>query len=159
FVPRFSRDARQLLFLWNRLPGLNLWLISWEDPTHPRAAPLTGRNRINLSQTVDAARYRNRQIQFRGAIKAEVSGSDRAACFVLVSQHNRPRPTLSDPSTSPPARSSQWINCVIEARVDSDAEKIIVGGFLEGNGTAWMDDFKLAFRDDKNQWQPIQLVN
>jgi eukaryotic-like serine/threonine-protein kinase len=156
FLPRFSRDVRQVLVYWNQMgTSVGLWRMSLDGSAHPRAVPLTGRQRVTLSQSIDAAPYRNRQIQLRGAIKAHMSGTDRAGCFLVVRKRDEPK--LPERAI---AQLPQWQNCkAIESRVDSDAEKIIFGGFLNGSGAVWMDDFKLAFRDDNNQWQPIQLVN
>lgn len=57
---------------------------------------------------------------------------------------------LSDPQSD---------NCLIEGEGDADADKMFFGAFLESSGAAWIDGFKLAFRDSNNQWQPIPIVN
>ena len=105
----------------------------------------------NLLQGVDARPFRGHQVRFRGAIRTEVSGQgNQAQMWLRVDRRaedgTRKRGAFDNMSNRP-ITSSEWNHYEIVANVDVDADYIVLGVLLRGEGKAWADDMSLEIVD------------
>jgi serine/threonine protein kinase len=162
FSPFFSLDGTQLVVMWNRLPGAGLYVIPFEGsvPEEARLRVLTGKLTIgNVTQSVDAAPYRGKQVKLSADVKANVKGEGNAGqCWMRVDRTNK-QTGFSYNMDDMPITSASWSVYEIIGKVDSDADKIFFGCFLRGTGEVSLTDFELSVRNDANAWTPIAIQN
>lgn len=59
-----------------------------------------------------------------------------------------------------PVTSANWQSYQITGNVAADADNIVFGGFLMGNGKVWLDHFQLFVRgSEAADWYPVTLQN
>jgi erythromycin esterase len=94
-----------------------------------------------LGQRLDAAGYRGKRIRLRAAARADVSGPGNLSALRLVISRKQDVPdgTIFDSGDKYPVTSSDWRVYEILADVPQDADTIVYGLDLVGDGTAWLD--------------------
>lgn len=107
----------------------------------------------NISQSMSAQPYRGKKIRMRGAVRtAELAGRASAQLWLRVDLTNdasgNPRTGGFDNMQDRPIRSADWQYFEIVLSVDKEAERLIAGMFILGNGRAWLDDVTLEIVDD-----------
>ena len=58
-----------------------------------------------------------------------------------------------------PITSPYWHHYEITGTVDEDADRIMFGGFLNGVGVLFLDDFSLEVREPGNEWESLAIAN
>ncbi len=109
------------------------------------AANASGDGFCNLSQGLDATPWRGKRLRFRAAVKtAELTSEGRAQLWMRVDltkdEQGRPRTGSFDNMGDRPIRSWDWKHYEIVLDVADDAERIILGALVIGNGLVWVDD-------------------
>ena len=95
-----------------------------------------------VAQTVDAAPWRGRRIRMRAAVRTDAADTARIGLWLRVDRAER-RMGFFDNMQDRPIRSADWADYVIEGDVATDAERIVFGLLLAGDGRAWMDDVRI----------------
>jgi len=113
-----------------------------------------------LIQSVDATPHRGKQVRLRAAVRAEVSGvGNQAQLWLRVDRTGGRRGFFSNMRDRPITEPS-WETYQITGTVAEDAERIVLGGFLRGRGTAQFDAFQLQVRDSSGAaWTDVSLEN
>ena len=104
-----------------------------------------------LEQKFSAEGWRGKRLLFSAAVRTEAQGFGTGArLFVQVEPQppsdptgagkNAPTPAIE---IGPPTRTSQWEACAVEIDVPDNAQAIVVGFVVHGNGTGWFGDIKL----------------
>ncbi|MEL7498737.1 MAG: hypothetical protein AAFN77_14105 [Planctomycetota bacterium] len=114
----------------------------------------TGQRFTNLMQTVDASSLQGKTIRFRAHVKTEqLKSSTRVQLWLRVDRKpdddGNPQMGAFDNMQDRPIKSTQWEPFEIVAKVDDDAQKIVVGIFVIGQGIAFLDDATLEIVDDE----------
>jgi hypothetical protein len=96
----------------------------------------------NLLQRVAAAPFRGKRIQFRAAVRtADLSADGKAQLWCRVDlAAGAAGAGAFDNMRDRPIRTDAWQHHAIVLDVDAKAEQIVVGMFVLGSGTAWLDD-------------------
>lgn len=94
----------------------------------------------HLSQAFDAAPFRGRQVSFRAAVRATVSGYNNQAQLWLQVVRPNGQTGFFDNMGNRPITTPQWSYYEITGVVAMDATQIYLGLILHGSGTAWIDD-------------------
>ncbi|MEM7559406.1 MAG: hypothetical protein AAF394_09800, partial [Planctomycetota bacterium] len=102
----------------------------------------------NLMQSIDGKPWRGKRVRFSAAVKTKDLAEGAAAQLWFrvdreAKQNGRPLPGAFDNMGDRPIRAEQWERYEIVLKVDEDAERLALGLFVLGAGTAWVDDFKL----------------
>ena len=104
----------------------------------------------HLEQTFSAEAWRGKRLRFAGAVRADVSGLGTGAQLYVEVRPKRPEgvawmmPASALAMIQPPVRSAQWQTYTIEVEVPDDADSIVIGLALAGNGAAWFGDLELT---------------
>lgn len=141
--------------LGSRAPYQSMRLNRTDDTS---SAETSSRAVAQVVQMIDPTPYHGKEVKVRAAAKAE----SEAGQTYLWLYADDPR----QPSTSPeelldrPIASSDWNTYERTATVDSNAQQITFGGFMQGAGKAWFDDFTLLVRDDRDDdWAEVPIAN
>jgi C-terminal processing protease CtpA/Prc len=96
-----------------------------------------------LLRSVDARPYRGRTIRMRGSVRTERAGpGDRVQLWLRVDRAGN-QMGFFDNMDDRPVRSKAWVESTIVGDVAPDAEGIVFGILLFGDGPAWVDDIRL----------------
>lgn len=98
----------------------------------------------NLMQTLDATPWRGKRVRFRAAVRtAELADDGKAQLWFRVDRtpkNGQPSIGAFDNMNDRPITQEDWDYYEIVATIDDDAETIVIGLLLLGEGKAWMDD-------------------
>jgi hypothetical protein len=100
----------------------------------------------NVLQFVDATGYRGKRVRFRAAVRADVAGSGNQA--MLWMRVDNPNGTgFFDNMSDRPITSKEWKHYEIVGDIADDAQSIVFGMMLLGNGSAALDDVSFEIVD------------
>lgn len=120
----------------------------------------TGRMEFGaVTQSVDATSYRGNEIKLRAFIRSNVSGSDNYGQLWIGIDTEKTQEKFFSKQNDPPVKIDEWQAYEINCQVPEDATRIVIGCILHGIGQIWVDDCKLSFRNDQNNWESIQINN
>ena len=103
-----------------------------------------------LEQTFSAKAWRGKRIGFSGAARSEVEGpASGAQLYVETRPKAVEKAIWRMPATvlamvEPPVQSPRWYAYSVEIDVPHDAETILIGLALAGDGAAWFGDLELT---------------
>ncbi len=107
----------------------------------------------NLMQSLDAQPFRGRRVRFRAAVRtAELGPNGRAQLWFRVDRDpasGQPAIAAFDNMDDRPIRSGQWAHYEITGDVAEDAQRIMIGLLVLGQGQAWLDDATFEIVDDE----------
>lgn len=112
-----------------------------------------------ISQGIDAAPWRGREIKLKAAARIDGKESQRRGYLWLRVDRPNNRPGFFNNMRDHPIRSSQWKEYEIQGAVDRDALSVVFGGILENGERMALDDFKLLAKDKKGRWKPVTIQN
>lgn len=100
-----------------------------------------------VAQSLPAATLRGRRFRFAARVRLRKETRDtargsRAQLFVRVDRAGGQR-GFFDAMEDRPIRSTTWTRYALEGVIDADAEKIVVGAVLFGEGSVLLDDVEL----------------
>ncbi|SNY59667.1 C-terminal processing protease CtpA/Prc, contains a PDZ domain [Arsukibacterium tuosuense] len=111
-------------------------------------------------QFVDATAYRGMEIKLVAALKAEGGKANNNAHLLLRVDRPNNQFGAMNYMADRPVTSAQWQSAQINGYVDKDAEKILIGAMLMGQGKAWFGSFQLYARaDSEEEWKVVPLTN
>jgi Periplasmic protease len=115
----------------------------------PERAPTT-----QILRILDAAPYARQQVKVRAAIKTR--GNDSHAHLSLAPIRTGQSDFL-DEGAGPPIASQDW-SVREQTREISTARGLLLGAFVDGGGTAWLDSVELLTRDSpQDEWTSVDL--
>ncbi len=126
-----------------------------------RQAPAAGGSRFGaVSQRVEASAYRGMELRLRAALRADTSWSgSQGQLWLRVDRRNQQR-GFFDNMSDRPVRSGDWEVVEISGTIASDADWIVLGAILPGEGRIWIDQVELAVRKTgSEQWSVVPLAN
>ncbi len=106
--------------------------------------PVT-RNFGPFARGFDAKPYRNQVFVLTGRAKM-VKGSGTGHFWARVDKTDNSMGFFNNMDDSP-ITTTQWTDFEITGRVDADAKRLVVGGFLQGDGEFWLDNLTLTIKD------------
>ena len=112
-----------------------------------------------ISQGVDAAPWRGREIRLRASFRVDGKESQRRGYLWLRVDRPNNRRGFFETLRNHPVRSDQWQKCEIDGTVDGDALFIAFGGVMENGERMAVDDFELLAKDKKGRWKPVSIQN
>ncbi|MEM9940335.1 MAG: hypothetical protein AAF939_02020 [Planctomycetota bacterium] len=113
------------------------------------------RNFTNLVQSVPASELQGKRVRYRAAVKtSNLQPGSTVNLWFRVDRdvpEGSPATGAFDNMSDRPILSEEWDYYEIELDVDPDAEIILIGCFINGNGQAWIDDatLKVVGTDDQ----------
>lgn len=104
----------------------------------------------NIMQSIRADEYRGKRVRLRAAIRADVSGTNRAQMWFRVDREDRKR-GFFDNMGDRPITNSTWEYYEIVGDIAADAKYINFGLMLIKSGSVWFDDVALKVLGDVAQ--------
>jgi transglutaminase-like putative cysteine protease len=101
----------------------------------------------NIIQSVDATQYRGKRVRFKAAVRAEVSGPENQAMMWLRVDRPGDQMGFFDNMADRPIKTNTWKHHEIVGDVADDAQVIVFGMMLIGNGSAAIDDVSFEIVD------------
>ena len=136
----------------------------------PRGASVHGRQaRFARSQLATRARLfalerglhepREERVRLRGAARVVGRGAGSGANLWLRVDRPEGQRGFFDNMADRPIRSDGWGDYEIVGEVAADATRVVFGGFLDGRGAAYFDDFSLAVQAADGSFTPVRVEN
>jgi len=120
-----------------------------------RASMMVG----TISQGIDAAPWRGREIRLRAAVRVDGKESQRRGYLWLRVDRPNNRAGSLVTTRDHPIRSDQWQKCEVDGPVAGDALFIVFGGVMENGERMAVDDFELLAKDQRGRWKPVVIQN
>lgn len=109
--------------------------------------PVAGRMSAVTAQSLDASPYRGKRIRYRAAVRVETETDGRAQLWCRVdgprNKSGQPKMLAFDNMQQRPITDTEWRHYEIVLDVADEAEFIMAGIFLLGDGKTWIDDASL----------------
>jgi C-terminal processing protease CtpA/Prc len=103
----------------------------------------------NLSQSLDAAPLRGKRVRYRAWVRTELAPSAaRAGLWLRVDRPNGGRGFFDNMGSRPILGRTGWQQYEITGTVAADAEAVLIGMMLVGQGQAWLDAASLEVLGD-----------
>ncbi|RMH22782.1 MAG: peptidase S41, partial [Acidobacteria bacterium] len=125
----------------------------------PRRVRAPGPGFGTITQAYEAADLRGRTIRLSARVRVEVEGAGNRAQLWLRVDRPQNRMGFFDNMDDRPITAAEWRRYEIVGEVADDAERVVFGGFLAGDGRAFFDDFELAVKDGDGGWRPLPIAN
>jgi serine/threonine protein kinase/Tol biopolymer transport system component len=160
FQPRPSPDGTRVAVYWNRRPWAGLWVISADRSFEPRMlATERVDRRGEISQSIDGLDLRGHEVRLLANVKTDLKDPEnQARCFLRVKLPDA-RERVLDDMADRPAHSPVWKQVEVTATVDNDAQRLIFGCFLAGEGQLWLDDVQLFKKRTDSRWDKVLIKN
>ncbi len=127
---------------------------------HRRSESSDGGDFGTVTQSVDAAPHRGKQVRLRAAVRTDVKGTGNQAQLWLRVDRASGKDGFFANMRDRPITEPDWARYQITGTVAEDASRILFGGFLRGDGTAHFDSFRLQVRDSSGtEWTDASLEN
>ncbi|HEX7706132.1 MAG TPA: S41 family peptidase [Thermoanaerobaculia bacterium] len=108
---------------------------------------------------VDATPHRGKKLRLRAHGRAEVSGhANQLQFWVRVDRAERKLGFFHNMDDRP-VTSARWAAYEILGDIADDAQLIVFGAFLRGEGKAWVDEFMLEVREPDGTWHNVPIGN
>lgn len=161
FDPVVSPDGTRAAARWNKSDqGVGLWIIPLGDPSDAiMIASSSSMRRGIVNQSVDASNLRGREVKLLAYVKTNVSGAENHGHCLLRVERPEGLSGFVDEMETRPIRSRSWNQVEIVGKVDTDAERLVIGCFLRGVGDMSVDAVQLLRRNTAGEWTPIALHN
>jgi len=111
----------------------------------------------NLSMSINAKKYYGKEIKFSGWAKLKAESKGTGHLWFRVDRGNNERCAFQNMNENP-IKNSNWQQYEIYEEVCDDASRILIGSFMNGKGTLYLDDVQLSFKEN-NEWIEIPILN
>lgn len=111
----------------------------------------------NLSVFLDPEKYRGKEIKFTAWVKLKEGSRGTGHLWLRV---DKPDNTFGffENMDANPIQSDEWKQYEIVGEVDDVASGLMLGSFIKGKGTLFLDDVRLYYKED-NEWLEIPIKN
>ncbi len=109
-------------------------------------------------QKIPVGAYAGKNFRFTAAVKSNDNENSFALLQVYVERKSK-SPGFSDNMLNRPVKTIDWAQPVIEGKMDADADSMVIGGIVVGNGSFYFDDFKLSVETTPGTWTNIIIPN
>ena len=111
----------------------------------------------NLIMSFDADKYLGKEIKYTGWAKVKPQTKGTGHLWMRIDKENRKNCFFNNMDDRP-IKSTEWQKYELTGEVCEDATKVVLGGFMKGQGTLYLDDVHLYFRK-KDEWIEIPIEN
>ncbi len=111
----------------------------------------------NLLRAIDPEKYKGKDIKYTAWAKLKEGSKGTGHLWLRVDKTDKSVGFFENMGNNPVV-SNEWKFYEIEGNVDVNAAKMVVGAFLSGKGSFYVDDVQLFYKD-KDEWIEIPLEN
>jgi len=96
-------------------------------------------------------------IRLEAEARADLNGRRSQARLMLCLDTSGYKPDLRTRRAFAQVRSDSWEKLEVSTRVESNVNRVFVGGQLFGTGKLWLDEFRLQSQDGRGRWHNVKL--
>lgn len=111
----------------------------------------------NLIEAVDPEKYRGKEIKYTGWVKLKEGSKGTGHLWLRVDKEDKSRGFFNNMGADP-VTSTEWQQYTIYGEVDEIASKLVLGCFMNGKGTLYLDDIELSYKEN-DEWIVIPIEN
>ncbi len=111
----------------------------------------------NLYLYLDPEKYRGKDIKFTAGVKLKEGSRGTGHLWLRIDKPNNTFGFFENMDANP-IKSNEWNQYEIVANVDDLATGLLLGGFLKGKGTMFLNDVQLHYKED-GEWIEIPIKN
>lgn len=109
-------------------------------------------------QKIPVAAQAGKNFRFTASVKSNDNENSFALLQAYVERKSK-LPGFSDNMLNRPVKSIDWTKPIIEGKMDPDADSLVIGGIVVGNGSFYFDDFKLSIENSPGTWTETNIPN
>jgi hypothetical protein len=110
----------------------------------------------NFMQSFPVKNYQGRTFRLKALTK--VSSGSNAQLWARVDLPNG-KSGFFDNMSDRPIQNTDWVEVVIQGRIDATAEQLVFGLLLNGSNQAYVDYIRLEMQADDGTWQKVEVNN
>ncbi|MFT3980735.1 MAG: alpha/beta hydrolase [Ferruginibacter sp.] len=103
---------------------------------------------------IPAAGLEGKKFKVEADVKADVI-DDSASARIWARVDKQKGQGFFENMWKKPIRNSEWKKYTIEGKIDSGAQRLVVGTLLQFNGSFYFDNFKVSVEKQKNKWDIV----
>lgn len=111
----------------------------------------------NLLFSVDAEKYKGKEIKYTAWVKLKNASRGTGHLWLRVDKSDKTMGFFENMDANP-IKSNSWKQYEIVGKVDDLASGMVMGSFIKGKGTLFLDDVHLYYREN-NEWIEIPIKN
>jgi C-terminal processing protease CtpA/Prc len=117
----------------------------------------------NLRTAIDATQYAGKRFKYTGQARLGPGSEGTGHLWARVDNSDNTMGFFNNMNAYP-ISSTEWTTYEVIGNIDKKASDLVIGGYLYGKGTFYLDDMHLYYDDDsqpveKSQWIEIPLKN
>ncbi|MBE7639558.1 peptidase S41 [Salegentibacter sp. BLCTC] len=111
----------------------------------------------NLLFSIDAEKYRGKEIKYTAWVKLKNASRGTGHLWLRVDKSDKTMGFFENMDANP-IKSNAWKKYEIVGKVDDLASGMVMGSFIKGKGTLFLDDVHLYYKEN-NEWIEILIKN
>ena len=111
----------------------------------------------NLTIVIDPQKYKGKEIKYTGWVKLKEGSNGTGHLWLRVDKADDTR-GFFDNMNANPIVSTDWMQYEIIGKIDDIATNILIGCFMSGKGTLYLDNVALHYKEN-NEWIEIPIKN
>ena len=111
----------------------------------------------NLLFSVDAEKYKGKEIKYTAWVKLKNGSRGTGHLWLRVDKSDKTMGFFENMDANP-IKSNKWRQYEIVGKVDDLASGMVMGSFIKGKGTLFLDDVHLYYKEN-NEWIEIPIKN
>lgn len=111
----------------------------------------------SLALFVDPEKYVGKEIKYTGWVKLKEGSSGTGHLWLRVDKADKTMGFFENMDSNP-IKSNEWTQYEIEGKIDDLASGLVLGSFMKGKGTLFLDDVHLYYKEN-DQWVEISIKN
>lgn len=111
----------------------------------------------SLALFVDPEKYKGKEIKYTGWVKLKEGSRGTAHLWLRVDKSDNTIGFFENMDANP-IKSNEWKQYEIEGEIDDLASGLVLGSFIKGKGTLFLDEVHLYYKED-NEWIEIPIKN
>ncbi|WP_051935877.1 S41 family peptidase [Salegentibacter sp. Hel_I_6] len=111
----------------------------------------------NLLFSVDAEKYKGKEIKYTAWVKLKDASTGTGHLWLRVDKSDKTMGFFENMDANP-IKSNAWKKYEIVGKVDDLASEMVMGSFISGKGTLFLDDVHLYYKEN-NEWIEIPIKN
>jgi pimeloyl-ACP methyl ester carboxylesterase len=112
----------------------------------------------SFQQFIDVTAYQGGHFRLKAFVKVE-NGSSLNNARLWVRVDTKEETVFEDNMPERPITENAWKEYSIEGVIDQGATKLLIGGWYEGTGKYYYDNFSLEVKAGDGDWKQVRVIN
>lgn len=117
------------------------------------------KNYGSILQTINILPYRGKELSLSAQIKTDIKDASGGAALGIEILKGDYITVYSNDMADKPIVSPEWKEYTVTFKVPENTPYMCIRCIMRGIGKVWFDDIKLSYKNEKNEWIPIEILN